>query len=69
MMIPALPNRAGISTGDRGIKLLESDGFYRRNLMYIDFNLVILRNFLQKMFSLLKKLLISLKTISHAAHD
>ena len=49
-MIPALPNRAGISTGDRGIKLLESDGFYHRNLMYSDFNLVILRNFLQKMF-------------------
>ena len=49
-MIPALPNRAGISTGDRGIKLLESDGLYHRNLMYSDFNFVILRNSLQKMF-------------------
>ena len=39
-------NRAGIRTGDRGITLLESDGFCG-NVMYSDFNLVILRNFLQ----------------------
>ena len=55
-MIPALPNRAGISTGDRGIKLLESDGFYHRNLVQRLQSCDFKKPFAENVFCSLKKI-------------